>query len=243
MATSFAPQNSFSLLLLIIVITARTMNLMTVAATWCVARSTATPGELQVSLDYACGHGADCSAIQPGGSCYEPNTIYNHASYAFNSYYQHMHQAPDSCSFGGTATIALTDPRTMNVMIVTATWCVAKNTASPDELQVGLDYACGHGADCSAIQPGGSCYEPNTVQNHASYAFNSYYQHMHQAPDSCDFSGTATIATTDPSFGQCVYPSQRLTEGASTSITMPAKDKQSATIDSKLKTFSGQRIH
>nr|CDM83470.1 unnamed protein product [Triticum aestivum] len=69
-----------------------------------------------------------------------------------------------------------------------------------------LDYACGYsGVDCSAIQTGGSCFNPDTIHDHASYAFNSYYQ-KNPLPTSCDFGGTATITTTDPSSGSCQYP-------------------------------------
>uniref|UniRef100_A0A0D9V384 X8 domain-containing protein n=1 Tax=Leersia perrieri TaxID=77586 RepID=A0A0D9V384_9ORYZ len=85
------------------------------------------------------------------------------------------------------------------------TWCVASQSASPTALQVALDYACGYGADCSAIQAGGSCFNPDTVHDHASYAFNSYYQ-KNPVPTSCDFGGTATITNTDPSSGSCQYP-------------------------------------
>ncbi|GKV28696.1 hypothetical protein SLEP1_g37713 [Rubroshorea leprosula] len=88
-----------------------------------------------------------------------------------------------------------------------ATWCVARSDASNEALQTALDYACGSGADCTPIGPNGLCYLPNTIQGHASYAYNSYYQRKGMAPGSCDFAGTANIAKTDPSYGSCVYPS------------------------------------
>ncbi|KAG0489215.1 hypothetical protein HPP92_008026 [Vanilla planifolia] len=86
-------------------------------------------------------------------------------------------------------------------------WCIASQTASQTALQVALDYACGYGgADCSAIQPGASCYNPDTVHDHASYAFNSYYQ-KNPTPTGCDFGGTAIITNIDPSTSMCQYPS------------------------------------
>lgn len=80
-----------------------------------------------------------------------------------------------------------------------ASWCIASQSASQKALQIALDYACGHGGtDCSAIQAGQSCYNPNTIHDHASYAFNSYYQ-KNPVPNSCNFGGTAVITSTDPS--------------------------------------------
>ena len=78
-------------------------------------------------------------------------------------------------------------------------WCVARSDATNQALQTSLDYACSSGADCSPIQSSGLCFLPNTIQAHASYAFNSYYQLRAMAPGSCDFVGTATVAQTDPS--------------------------------------------
>ncbi|CAA3026435.1 PLASMODESMATA CALLOSE-BINDING PROTEIN 3-like [Olea europaea subsp. europaea] len=92
-------------------------------------------------------------------------------------------------------------------MVAAATWCVARSDAIDRTLQTALDYACGAGADCAPIQSSGMCYLPNTLQAHASYAFNNYFQRRGNAPGSCTFAGTATIAKTDPSYGSCVYPS------------------------------------
>ncbi|KAL8205982.1 hypothetical protein R6Q57_009533 [Mikania cordata] len=105
--------------------------------------------------------------------------------------------------------VPVTNPVTSPSTTQTASgrWCIAKNGASQVALQAGLDYACGiGGADCAAIQPGSSCYEPVTLPSHASYAFNSYFQ-KNPAPTSCDFGGAAALTNTNPSTGTCVYPS------------------------------------
>ncbi|KAJ8761325.1 hypothetical protein K2173_001381 [Erythroxylum novogranatense] len=97
-------------------------------------------------------------------------------------------------------------------------WCIASPTASDTALQVALDYACGYGgADCSAIQPAASCYDPNTVRDHASYAFNDYYR-KNPVPTSCVFGGTAQLSSTDPSKGNCHFASARTTP----SLSLPA---------------------
>ncbi|KAJ6683642.1 hypothetical protein OIU85_007341 [Salix viminalis] len=102
--------------------------------------------------------------------------------------------------FGGAMFLAA-------AVVVEGNWCVARSDASTQALQTSLDYACGSGADCTPLQPNnGLCFLPNTIQAHSSYAFNSYFQRKGMAPGSCDFSGTATVAKTDPSYGSCVYP-------------------------------------
>ncbi|XP_027114940.1 uncharacterized protein [Coffea arabica] len=101
-------------------------------------------------------------------------------------------------------------------------WCVAKSGTSETALQTALDYACGMGgADCSTIQQGGSCYNPNTVQNHASVAFNSYYQ-KNPSQTSCDFGGTAMITNANPSTGSCVLATSSSSSSPSTSAPTTA---------------------
>ncbi|KAJ1264635.1 hypothetical protein BS78_08G014900 [Paspalum vaginatum] len=102
-------------------------------------------------------------------------------------------------------------------------WCVVKAPGSSEAaLQNALDYACGiGGADCSAIQPSGSCYYPNTLQAHASYAFNAYYQ-RNPVPSSCDFGGTAMLITANPSQGSCVFASSSPQSSSSTAGYSPA---------------------
>ncbi|CAL8176084.1 unnamed protein product [Prunus armeniaca] len=85
-------------------------------------------------------------------------------------------------------------------------WCVPKAGVSDAQLQANLDYACGHGIDCSAIQPGGACFDPNTVASHAAYAMNLYYHTVGTIPLNCDFSQTATLTSSNPSYNACTYP-------------------------------------
>lgn len=97
----------------------------------------------------------------------------------------------------------------------TGLFCIAKEGADPDKLHKGLDWACGEGhANCLPIQEGKPCYHPNTLENHASYAYNDYYQRMRSVGGTCDFDGTATTTTADPSNGSCVFTgSDNATDG------------------------------
>ncbi|KAL0305443.1 UNVERIFIED_CONTAM: Glucan endo-1,3-beta-glucosidase 13 [Sesamum radiatum] len=78
--------------------------------------------------------------------------------------------------------------------------------ASPADLQIALDWACGLGkADCRAIQAGGPCFEPDTLLSHASFAFNNYYQQNGNSDIACYFGGTAALTQNNPSHGRCVF--------------------------------------
>ncbi|KAJ7978371.1 putative Glucan endo-1,3-beta-glucosidase [Quillaja saponaria] len=99
-----------------------------------------------------------------------------------------------------------TTPVTPSPNPTAAAWCIPKFGVSDAQLQPNIDYACGHGIDCSPIQAGGACFEPNTVASHAAYAMNLYYQTFGKNPWNCDFSQTAVITSTNPSYNACIYP-------------------------------------
>ncbi|KAH7294587.1 hypothetical protein KP509_27G008500 [Ceratopteris richardii] len=93
-------------------------------------------------------------------------------------------------------------------LLQTETYCVANANVNETQLQAALNWACAIGqgnVDCSSIQEGGSCYNPNTIVAHATFAFNSYYIAQNGASTACDFNGLASISTTNPSSGSCVY--------------------------------------
>lgn len=103
-------------------------------------------------------------------------------------------------------------------------WCICRSDQNTSALQSALDYACGSGADCSAIQQTGGCYSPNTVVAHCSYAANSYYQRKDQTQGACDFSGTATLTSTDPSNTLSVYLPIHVSISSSISIYQLQKE-------------------
>ncbi|XP_074366088.1 glucan endo-1,3-beta-glucosidase 4 [Apium graveolens] len=85
-------------------------------------------------------------------------------------------------------------------------WCIADEQTPDVELQAGLDWACGKGgADCSKIQVNQPCYLPNTVRDHASYAFNNYYQKYKNRGGTCYFKAAAMTTELDPSHNSCQF--------------------------------------
>jgi exo-beta-1,3-glucanase (GH17 family) len=111
----------------------------------------------------------------------------------FGLFYPNMQKVYEF-DFRGT----VTPPPTPPTPATPQSWCVANAAVGDARLQAALDYACGHGADCSAIQSGGSCFQPDTKVAHATYAFNSYYQANGRTPSSCDFNGAASIVYQAP---------------------------------------------
>ncbi|KAK9676020.1 hypothetical protein RND81_11G048600 [Saponaria officinalis] len=81
-----------------------------------------------------------------------------------------------------------------------AQYCLCKpGSQAPDPYKKVIDYACGNGASCGAIQSGGPCYQANNIQGICSYAANSYYQNKKSLGATCDFGGVAAPSGTLPS--------------------------------------------
>ncbi|XXG44302.1 hypothetical protein AAC387_Pa01g4141 [Persea americana] len=90
-----------------------------------------------------------------------------------------------------------------NVKYLSSKWCVVNNNKDLSNVSANAVEACSI-ADCTALSPGGSCYNISWPGN-ISYAFNSYYQQQDQRADSCIFGGLGLITTVDPSVGECRY--------------------------------------
>lgn len=89
-------------------------------------------------------------------------------------------------------------------------WCVANGKATDAQLQANIDWCCSYEGgfrDCTPIQPGGVCFEPNTKRDHASFVMNLYYYNLGHTKDQCNFNGTGSQVFTDPSHGSCIYES------------------------------------
>ncbi|KAH7844666.1 hypothetical protein Vadar_030408 [Vaccinium darrowii] len=115
--------------------------------------------------------------------------------------------APVARGSGGGQRLSTPVSGNVSPSVAGQTWCVANGDAGKAKLQPALDYACGEGgADCHPIQPGSACYDPDTLEAHASYAFNSYYQRKGRAVGSCYFGGTAYVVSQPPKYGKCDFP-------------------------------------
>ncbi|XP_073147839.1 glucan endo-1,3-beta-glucosidase 3 [Henckelia pumila] len=124
------------------------------------------------------------------------------------------------------------------------TYCVAKESADPKMIQAALDWACGPGkVDCSILLQGQSCYEPDTVVGHASYAFNAYYHGMSMADGTCNFNGVAIISTTDPSHGSCIYSGSGGRNGTFVNGTTLAPASNSTASGCRSQRFHQENIH
>ncbi|GAB2299863.1 hypothetical protein Dimus_033914 [Dionaea muscipula] len=84
-------------------------------------------------------------------------------------------------------------------------WCVPIPAATDAQLQANIDYVCSQGIDCTPIQAGGACFQPDNRRSHSQYVMNAYYQTKGHQPFNCDFSGTGIITDVDPSYGTCRY--------------------------------------
>ncbi|XP_015572680.2 glucan endo-1,3-beta-glucosidase 9 [Ricinus communis] len=91
-----------------------------------------------------------------------------------------------------------------NVEYLPSKWCVVNNNQDLSNATASALDACSV-ADCTALSPGGSCFNISWPGN-ISYAFNSYYQQHDQRAESCDFGGLGLVTTIDPSVGNCRFP-------------------------------------
>uniref|UniRef100_A0A0E0JBR7 X8 domain-containing protein n=1 Tax=Oryza nivara TaxID=4536 RepID=A0A0E0JBR7_ORYNI len=114
--------------------------------------------------------------------------------------------APQEKAESATPIPTLSPPEGNMTFVDGVTWCVARPGVSQEDLQNALDWACGQGgADCTPLQPGGRCYQPDTLLSHASYAFNIFYQQNGNSDIACNFGGAGTIIKRNPSFGSCKF--------------------------------------
>ncbi|KAF8100678.1 hypothetical protein N665_0218s0016 [Sinapis alba] len=78
--------------------------------------------------------------------------------------------------------------------------CIADPRIPDKVVQAAADWACRQsGGDCSMIQIGQNFFVQDTIKDHASVVFNTYYQHYKHQAGSYDFHGAAVISHTDSS--------------------------------------------
>uniref|UniRef100_J3MUL3 X8 domain-containing protein n=1 Tax=Oryza brachyantha TaxID=4533 RepID=J3MUL3_ORYBR len=98
----------------------------------------------------------------------------------------------------------------VSVMDGAPVWCVLAGgggkAVNETAVAAAVEYACRQGSGtCAAIQAGGECNQPDSLDAHASYAFNAYWQQFRKAGGTCYFDGLAEKTTKDPSHGTCRF--------------------------------------
>lgn len=89
---------------------------------------------------------------------------------------------------------------TNNVPYKGKVWCVVAEGANKTALAGAVSYACGQGnGTCDPIKAGGKCYNPNSLVDHANYAFSAYWAQFKKAGGTCYFDLLAVQTTKDPS--------------------------------------------
>ncbi|CAL9243402.1 unnamed protein product [Arabidopsis halleri] len=91
-----------------------------------------------------------------------------------------------------------------HIPVVTCQWCTAMPASTAEQLQSNINFACSH-VDCAPIQPGGFCYYPNTLLDHASFVMNSYYKSQGRTYAACSFGNTGYLIYSNPSSGTCEF--------------------------------------
>ncbi|CAF2269239.1 unnamed protein product [Brassica napus] len=78
---------------------------------WCVPVVGASEAQLEEALRMACGRSnTTCAALAPGRECYEPVSVYWHASYAVSSYWAEFRTENVRCYFNGLARMTTVNP-------------------------------------------------------------------------------------------------------------------------------------
>ncbi|KAK2453539.1 hypothetical protein QL285_001217 [Trifolium repens] len=95
-------------LIIIVLIQSNAEDPTTTSRTWCIAKPSDDPSSLARTIkSYCYPDGEPLCPITNGTDCYEPNTLYNHASFASNYQYNKNIDLDYACSLG---LIVLTNP-------------------------------------------------------------------------------------------------------------------------------------
>ncbi|WJX10380.1 hypothetical protein P8452_01114 [Trifolium repens] len=204
-------------LIIIVLIQSNAEDPTTTSRTWCIAKPSDDPSSLARTIkSYCYPDGEPLCPITNGTDCYEPNTLYNHASFASNYQYNKNIDLDYACSLG---LIVLTNPSYGRnctysippnggegvINLSDKKFCVPKPSASEQELISNIEYTCAQLGNCNRINPDGPCYFPNTTLNHASVVMDMYYAFNGRTDSSCNFSNSGIISHTDPSYGNCIF--------------------------------------